>query len=698
MKSCLTILILFTFLCYGQSQLVIDRDASILGISVSDQMSYFEDESATLSPEEFLRKKSTLKELKMTSKLQNFDFTNSSFFIHFALDNQSGEDQRLILETARPVTNRVNLFCVETGKTAYSGDGTPFKMKSVPTNFSALSIFVPAGENREYVLHLTSDGENLTVPMTFYGKKEFISMDSDRQLYMGIFMGIFLFVIVIYFSFYVLLNESLFLLYVIYAFFSGVMQLSLDGYLHEFVFRSGGYFTHHIQLMLSSATVIVGMFYAMGYLAVSGRMKKTGIVIIVCVAITMILSFFPGTLYELAYLLNNGVSFVALVFMIGAAVIQRRRSKEEVSQLFLIGLSFVGVGGLLFILGNFGLIDAPMITLNALKSGTMIEMVFLSILMAKRYKELQQERELAQRQLLLELKEKNRAAIERNERLEIEVTERTRQIEAQRIALKEKNQDFKSSVMYAKRIQSAVLSNEEKFKNLIPDSMIFLKPKDVVSGDFYWVDQLSNESEGDQLAYVTADCTGHGVPGALVSIIGNHLLDEGNLSNGFADPGLALDELNVAMNTALNSRYASEKIRDGMDLTLCVLDKKRRILKFSGARNSAYIVRKGELIELKGDRKPIGFNREEETHQFQSQTIQLEIGDMIYTCSDGYADQFGGPKGKKFMSKRLKSLFIEIATLSLDDQRTKLNKTLNEWMGTYEQLDDILVIGIQVTA
>lgn len=677
---------------------MIDRDASILGISVSDQMSYFEDESATLSPEEFLRKKSTLKELKMTSKLQNFDFTNSSFFIHFALDNQSGEDQRLILETARPVTNRVNLFCVETGKTAYSGDGTPFKMKSVPTNFSALSIFVPAGENREYVLHLTSDGENLTVPMTFYGKKEFISMDSDRQLYMGIFMGIFLFVIVIYFSFYVLLNESLFLLYVIYAFFSGVMQLSLDGYLHEFVFRSGGYFTHHIQLMLSSATVIVGMFYAMGYLAVSGRMKKTGIVIIVCVAITMILSFFPGTLYELAYLLNNGVSFVALVFMIGAAVIQRRRSKEEVSQLFLIGLSFVGVGGLLFILGNFGLIDAPMITLNALKSGTMIEMVFLSILMAKRYKELQQERELAQRQLLLELKEKNRAAIERNERLEIEVTERTRQIEAQRIALKEKNQDFKSSVMYAKRIQSAVLSNEEKFKNLIPDSMIFLKPKDVVSGDFYWVDQLSNESEGDQLAYVTADCTGHGVPGALVSIIGNHLLDEGNLSNGFADPGLALDELNVAMNTALNSRYASEKIRDGMDLTLCVLDKKRRILKFSGARNSAYIVRKGELIELKGDRKPIGFNREEETHQFQSQTIQLEIGDMIYTCSDGYADQFGGPKGKKFMSKRLKSLFIEIATLSLDDQRTKLNKTLNEWMGTYEQLDDILVIGIQVTA
>lgn len=182
-----------------------------------------------------------------------------------------------------------------------------------------------------------------------------------------------------------------------------------------------------------------------------------------------------------------------------------------------------------------------------------------------------------------------------------------------------------------------------------------------------------------------------------MSIIGNHLLEAGKQSNGLLNPGRALDELSVGMNKALNSRYASEQIRDGMDLTLCVLDKKERTLYFSGARNSVYVVRNQELIELKGDRKSIGFNPKEESHEFQTQQFQLEIGDVIYTCSDGYADQFGGSKGKKFMSKQLKSLFVEISSLPMKDQKKKLNQTLIDWMGKHEQLDDILVIGVQIT-
>jgi serine phosphatase RsbU (regulator of sigma subunit) len=690
MKNWLTILLLFTFHCFGQDQLVIDKNASILGVSVTDQLSYFEEERAILSPQEFLEKKSTLKEVKMTLKLEGLDFSTSSFFIHFTLKNESGTNQSLVLETARPFTNRVSLYCVNTKEIVYTGDAIPFASKCLPTNSSTLTLFVPFDESREYVLRLNSEGENLSVPMVFFDRKQYLEVDSNRKMFIGIFSGIFIFVIIIYMVFFVMLKERLFLIYVLYAFFSGLLQFALDGYMHEFVFTSGGYFAQHCVIFIAGAAVISGMMYATGYLGLTGVWKKVGHVIIAMVLAIMILSLIPEIRFELTFRLINGFSLLGLVFMIVTGIIQRR--KRKVSSLFLIGLTFLVLGGFVFILGNLGVIDSPFIKQNALKLGTLLEMIFLAILMAGRYKTLQEEREKAQEELLAQLEEANI-------KLEVQVAQRTKEIELQRILLKEKNEDFMASVTYAERIQSAVLSNEEKFNNLLPNSFVFFQPKDVVSGDFYWIDLLGSENEevSNFVGYVTADCTGHGVPGALVSIIGNHVLEAGKLSNGLLNPGLALDELSIGMNTALNSRYSSQLLRDGMDLTLCVLDKKERMLHFSGARNSAYIVRAGELIELKGDRKSIGFNPKEETHEFQTQTFQLEIGDIVYTCSDGYADQFGGSRGKKFMSKQLKSLFVEMSSLPLEDQKMRLNETLVEWMGDCEQLDDILVIGVRIS-
>lgn len=696
MKYCLLLIILISFACHGQGRLTIDKDCSIFGVSVSDQLSFYEDESASLSPEEFLEKKHSLKKVKMTQKLQNFDFTSSSFFIHFTLENQSGKDQWMVLETARPITNRANLYCVDTKTTMYSGDGVSFDKKSVPTNFTVLKLSVPKGEKREYVLHLTSDGENLTVPMVFFDRKTFTDIDSNRQLLMGIILGIFVFVVIIYSAFFVLLKERLFLYYVLYATSSGLLQFSLDGYMHEFVFTSGGYFSQHSVLIVAGPTVILGMWYSANYLVLTGVLKKIALVASAVVALSIILSLVPGILYELAYILINAMSLLILVFMLVAGFIQRNKDKEKVSILFLIGFAFLVLGGLIYILGNFGVIEAPDLTLNALKLGTTIEMIFLSILMAGRYKKLQEEREVVQQRLLLELEEKNRLTAETNQRLEMEVRDRTRKIEAQRLKLIEQNEDFLSSVIYAERIQSAVLSNEEKFKNLLPSSFVLLKPKDVVSGDFCWIDELTNESGEDQIAYVTADCTGHGVPGALVSIIGNHLLESVKASNLLGNPGEALDELNAGMDAALNSKYTVEHLQDGMDLTLCVLDWKRMKLTFSGARNSVYIIRDEELIELKGDRKSIGFNPKKDAHRFQTQYFELQKGDTIYTCSDGYSDQFGGEKGKKFMSKRLRNLFMEVSKSPIKDQKAFLEKTLQNWMEGFEQLDDILVIGVRV--
>ncbi|MDG1331743.1 MAG: 7TM diverse intracellular signaling domain-containing protein [Crocinitomicaceae bacterium] len=683
MKSCLTILLLCAFSCLGQDVFQINKNESDFGKAATDEFTIYESTDNDLLPEEFLHQKSNFEGKSLSKNAAAFDFTSSSLFLHFIIKNESGKDQSLVLETARPFTNHVDLFCVETKETVRSGDAIPFDSKCLPTHVSALSLFVPSSESREYVLQIKSEGENLNLPMVFHQVDHFLEVDADRKIFMGIFLGIFLFVIIIYMAFFLMLKEKLFLIYVLYATFSGLLQFSVDGFMHEYVFTSGGYFTQHCVIFIAGAVVILGVEYASRYLAISGFLRKLRSMLITLVAITMVLSLIPQVKFELPFRLINGFSLVGLIFMIVAALVQRRKIK--VSNLFLIGLSCLVLGGLVFVLGNIGVLNLPFITKNALKIGTLLEMIFLAILMAGRYKTLQEEREKAQMQLLNQLEKAN-------VQLEIQVAERTKEIESQRILLKEKNQDFMASVTYAERIQSAVLSNEDKFRNLLPDSFVLFRPKDVVSGDFYWIDEL----KGNKIGYVTADCTGHGVPGALVSIIGNHLLESGKAENGLLNPGRALDEVSIGMNAALNSQYASEQIRDGMDLTLCLIDQKEKKLHFSGARNSAYIIRKGELIELKGDRKSIGFNPKEETHEFQTQSFDLETGDMIYTCSDGYMDQFGGERGKKFMSKRLKALFAEISSLPLEEQREQLSSTLTDWIGDLEQLDDVLVIGVRI--
>jgi serine phosphatase RsbU (regulator of sigma subunit) len=401
------------------------------------------------------------------------------------------------------------------------------------------------------------------------------------------------------------------------------------------------------------------------------------------------LSLIPGSVYELSYPLINGLSFLALLYILIAGLIRQKSGK--VSKLFILGLGFLVLGGIIFILGNFGVIDAPAITQRSLTVGTLLELLCLSILMVRRFKSLQEEKALAQKMLLEELSEAN-------VRLEHEVAERTKEIETQRLQLKEKNEDFVASVKYAERIQSAVLSNESKFKSIIPESFVMFRPKDIVSGDFYWVETIPATTKWPKglIVYATADCTGHGVPGSLVSMIGNNVLQAGKRDVRIQTPGDMLDFLNVEISAILNSEFVEGNIRDGMDIALCAIDVGKSTLYFSGAQNSAYIIRKGELIELKGDRKSIGFVEGEEVHNFANQVFALESGDLIYTCSDGYADQFGGPKDKKFMSKRLKRLLIEIAPLPLVDQQKRVEMEFDEWIGGQEQVDDVLLIGVRI--
>ena len=257
--------------------------------------------------------------------------------------------------------------------------------------------------------------------------------------------------------------------------------------------------------------------------------------------------------------------------------------------------------------------------------------------------------------------------------------------------IQQKNKEINDSISYAKRIQTSFLTSENYISRCLSDYFILYKPRDIVSGDFYWI-----MKKNSYLYVCTADCTGHGIPGAFMSLIGMGILNEISYSKThITHTDEFLNELRRIIILAVNPEGATIEGKDGMDTVLCRYNLQKMELEYTAANNSFYIVRKGELLTYKPDKMPVGKHIGEEK-PFTRKIIPLEKGDCIYTFSDGYVDQFGGTKGKKFKSKQLKELILANCHKPMKMQNEILNKTIEQWKGNSDQVDDILVIGIRI--
>ncbi len=294
----------------------------------------------------------------------------------------------------------------------------------------------------------------------------------------------------------------------------------------------------------------------------------------------------------------------------------------------------------------------------------------------------------AEKERVKQLNQAHAELKELNENLEKKVEERTFEVVEQKNIIEAKNKDITDSIRYAKRIQETILPRDAYIREHMADSFILYKPKDIVSGDFYWVNQ-----KFDKLFFSAIDCTGHGVPGALVSIVAHANLQRSVLLFNCTTPSEILEQLNIGVQESF-SKDDEENMKDGMDIALCALDRANNKLEFAGANNPMYLVRKGVLTEIKGNKQPIGHYIVNE--KFVNHVIDVEKGDMVYLFSDGYADQFGGEKNKKFGYKRLKELLAFIHNLSMSEQKEILNTTIEKWRSEEDQLDDICVIGVRI--
>ena len=242
---------------------------------------------------------------------------------------------------------------------------------------------------------------------------------------------------------------------------------------------------------------------------------------------------------------------------------------------------------------------------------------------------------------------------------------------------------------------------------IAPDHFVFYRPKDIVSGDLYWAASViaKNEAGGDEkLSLIAAlDCTGHGVPGAFMSIVGHTILEQTLTDPSVNDPAGVLDYLNNGVIKTLKQKADDDfSIKDGMDIAIVGINFSKRILEFAGANNPLYIVRDGNITEIDGDKQPIGAYTKE-ARLFKNNRVELQSGDCVYVFTDGIPDQFGGPKGKKFKYKQLKELLKTHSRKPMKEQKIEIVKTIDDWMtypipggGTYEQTDDILMIGVRI--
>jgi len=273
----------------------------------------------------------------------------------------------------------------------------------------------------------------------------------------------------------------------------------------------------------------------------------------------------------------------------------------------------------------------------------------------------------------------------------VEIQEQKEEIERSRDEIAKYAKDITDSIKYAKRIQKAIFPAWQEVREIFPESVVFYQSKDLVSGDFYFAEKI-----GSKKVFAAVDCTGHGVPGGFMSIVGNNLLRQAIRQLGITKPSEILDYTSHGITNTLHQTYEESSVKDGMDIALCCWNEKKQTVEYAGAYNPLFLFRDGELTEYKGDRFPVGTFVGEEVREFSNHEIKVKSGDMLYVFSDGYADQFGGPNGKKFMMNRFRKLLTDIHNKPMDEQHELLTKTFKNWKGSFEQVDDICVIGVRI--
>jgi len=625
---------------------------------------------------------------RLPSKVPYLDFTRSTFWIRVKIKNSSDSLLKFYLETARPLTNRVTLYRFNENKqlldSLQTGDEFPFRERYLTHRNFIFPIYLKPNSKQVLLVKAVSDGEILKLPLKFCSISEFSEFSGKEHFFLGLYYGFLCLVIILFAFFGFALRQKLYTFFVFYVFFLVLFQFSLDGLAYQYLWPDYPWLGNHAILIFAACSILALLIYAdtiLEFYKIRGAYYWVYRGLYLVAFLGLIGSFLSGSLYALTFPVLNGFSLImVLYFFIGIYIRHLKGKKTNLS--LMAAFVFLWLGAIVFVSCNVNLVSNEFLAANALKIGSAIEVTFLSIAMAGRYRENQKEKMLAQEMATKRLEEVNKLKSRQTKELEEKVKVRTEEISTKNKILSSQNKEIINSINYAKRLQEAILPSMESFESQFKDSGILFLPKDIVSGDFYWL-----EGNENHLFFAVADCTGHGVPGALVSVVGYNALNRCINELKLSDPAEILDQMTVLVEQTFSKNQNT--VSDGMDICLCVWDY-RETIEFAGAFNPLYLIRNNELVELKGNKQPIG--KFIKRSPFEKHQLKVQPGDTLCLFSDGYADQFGGKKGKKLKYANFKRYLKELSELPASKMTKKLKQRFDQWKGNEEQIDDVCLM------
>ena len=692
----LIILITSSKIFFGQEPIIITD--SFIHQDLARQLTYAEDKTKSLSLEKALK----LNYKSVEQNVPNYGFNNSSYWFKGMVINATTQWQSPIIQIANPNIDVVNLtvFSKKIGRhKKYMGDLLPFKNRGNTNKYFQFNVQLLPHDTIQFILNVQNSGEQFHVPMSIGSPDYYHESDSNEQLAFGIYFGFILFVTLLNLFFYYVLKDTASLFYIGYLVCLLFLQLSLTGFGFKYFWPNSVFLANHANPIFASISMLCLLLFSQLFLNTKVYLPKLNkgiiylkyyfVIIIICAWVPV------NELYVFSVISINALSLILIVVIIPSTIYILKQNYKP-ARFFLTAFIFLIISVLLFVLKNAGLVPSNPFTNYGLQMGSAMEVLLLTLAVIDKFSEFKIE-------AVNRLQEVNDLKTKANAELEEKVEERTKQISAQKITLEYQNEEIKSSIRYAKRIQDSLLPPHNIMDELFHKNyFVYYKPKDIVSGDFYWAAPVSTSSEPPYHLSLAAvvDCTGHGVPGAFMSIVGSNFLKQSLTEKTVNNVAEALNFLNKNIISTLHqSSNAENKVRDGMDVALIALDYEKNKLYYSGANNAIYILRKQvtetEIIILKATKQSIG-SVSDIIQTYHLEVFDLQKGDTIYLFSDGYADQFGDLENKKLNYKRFKAILTEAFNLPIHKQKAYIQSRFESWLGNAEQTDDVCVMGIKI--
>ncbi len=707
-KSIFFLLIYCLSVSYGFSQEVISLEGRRSATDFESNILFFEDEKRAFKAEDIIQGKLDTAFIPPPAKGLNFGLRPSNFWIKFKVKNTNpvlkshiGTQENLwYLENAYSTIDSLLLYHIPPegdGSRAIAG-GRVSKVKHV---YPYISYVFPLQLHDDgvhtFYLKVNSLGP-ANIALTLSSAYEFEQTAFVTNLFYGLFFGALSIMMFYNLFLFTAIRKIRYLYYCAYIFFYIIAQISNSGHGFTYLWFDSVALEKSILLLTVHIDIVFIVLFSFDFLEISRKLprlyKYYPFILGYCIFSVLAFFFVPFKLYILMTILWTFIS-TTLVFSLGVYVWYKG---ERYARYFVLGWITFLIGLAILNVKNIGLIPDSFILHHIHQLGALIEVLLFSFALADQINQFKEEKEIAQA-------ENERILEEQNKLLEQKVKERTteleqsqeeilsqnEQLEIQSKELKQAYQDIKSSINYAKSIQNAMLPPLELLENLFEDAFVLFKPKDVVSGDFYWFVEVDNK-----IIVAAADCTGHGVPGAFMSLISNDLLTEVIINRKIYEADLILNKMHKGIRNILKQKESNN--RDGMDIALCVIDKDKKEMQFAGAHNPLVYFQDNQLFYIKGSRLSIGGEQREKERIFEKHVISIEKPTTCYIFSDGFQDQFGSQARKKYGINRLRNLLTEIHQQPMNTQGSILLDTVTNWMGSAneKQIDDMLILGFKI--